>query len=148
MKRIKNKCLHKKDRYDQLIVNMVWDYHKQNESEVWLKGTFKEALHSYRIYKYFDDTFFKRTHEFDMNVAVADLRKILPSLEFVYKQFKGNITGTPYGASEDYGNLSYVSDRWGCDFRLQWLIQLANRNEVYEQVDCGYAMEWHIKGND
>lgn len=47
-------------------------------------------------------------------------------------------------ASETYGigddkknlaNLEYISDRWGCSFRVRWMIELINPNYVlYEDL--------------
>jgi len=62
-----------------------------------------------------------------------DLVDLLPALRFLYVSFRnGNLDNR--SGEETYGiknnstwneDLEYISDRWGCAFRVRWMIDLA-----------------------
>lgn len=102
----------------------------------------KETVSRYRVYKYFDDIIYENVDEdLDMNVAVKKLQEVLPELRYLYR-VNDKTGGTPYDDKNDYGNLCYVSGKWYCDFRLLWLIQLAERNDKYEKVIEDGIEDW------
>jgi len=116
-------------RKDNMLVNVVWDYF--NKENLGTSKTWRETLLRYRVYKAFDKCFWKRDGDFNMNEVIIELRNILPEMKKLVRLT--NDGSIPYGSENDYGNLCYVSDRWFCEGRLTWLIQLAERNWTYKK---------------
>ena len=122
--------LTKRQEYRNVLQDVVYRYYKDNNLR--LSDNWQETLQRYRVYKAFDNIIYDRTDDFCMNKAVQELRKVLPELRKLVRQCDDG--STPYGTESDYGNLCYVSDRWFCEGRLTWLIQLAERNWTYKEV--------------
>jgi len=102
----------------------------------------------YRVYKAFDDIIYIRPPgfiDFNMNNAVQRLRKELPSIKYLHRQYN-EPDGTIY-VGNDYGNLCYISDRWSCEFRLKWLIDLVERDEEYKFISDDIGGDWVIVEN-
>lgn len=103
----------------------------------------------HRIYKAFDKCYWKREGDFDMNFTIRELRVALPEMKKLLKMIwtpEGD--GEGYGTKSDKSNLDYISDRWFCQFRLTWMINLLERNWTYEKLPDpeypGYFI-WEIK---
>ena len=120
----------KKQLHKRVLFSIVYDYYEKHNLVFSVKDT--ETIQRYRVYRAFDNIFFERDVEFDMNEAVKELKVVLPEMKKLLKQC--NDGSKPYGTENDYGNLCYVADRWMSEGRLSWLIKLAERNWEYKKV--------------
>lgn len=105
---------------------------------------------------------YKESFPFDLDGLIIDLEKILPELNYLrgslYRQnLKDYRKGLELALAPDtrrgwetYGfkdlesvqyNLSYISDRWYCEFRLQWMIDLVHWYNVKKAVMPTYKKE-------
>lgn len=132
MRKNKSNRLDKAYRKEAVLDIVMLRYFKENN--IGFGDTRKEAVLNYRTHKAWDKAFWDRDEniEWDMNVCIAELRKELPSFKKYLKYF--NDGSTPYGTDADYGNLCYISDRWRCQGRLEFLIELLERNWTYKKV--------------
>ncbi len=87
----------------------------------------------YKVYKVFDECYFDENANKDKIIPL--LKGVLPELKFLLKKLKAeseypdNRRGwetefEAYGYSDPAYELSYISDRWMCEFRVQWIIDL------------------------
>jgi hypothetical protein len=91
----------------------------------------------YKISKTFDKWY--KTEKMKISEIIPELKKNLDSLKFLHKQYKKEENDNRSG-EETYGfktwesDLTYISDRWQCQFRTRWLIDLIE-NEYYKTKD-------------
>jgi len=130
----------KEDRASSVKVTNVIRYYDDNN--LGLPDTWYKTKLQHKIYKTFDKIWNEET-EFNMNTAVQEFRYILPTLEKYLKLIKTDTgDGSGYGEDNDYGNLCYISDRWNCEFRLAWLINLVQRGYFYEFIEDKTGGDW------
>jgi hypothetical protein len=91
--------------------------------------TFEELWNIYKIDRIMKKAIFD-LKPFDMNVSVSILRTELGTFKAHYKTFKYQ-DGEMYDTTADQGNLYYIADRWNAEFRVKWIIDLIERNEIY-----------------
>jgi hypothetical protein len=127
-KKYKN-IIEKENKYCKIQVNTVWEYFENNHLgcyELW-----KHQKSAYNIWVLFDKI---ETFEYsEMIVEFRKIRKDLVRMHNVCKQLEhDNRSGIEtYGyesVESNIGNLQYISDRWNCQFRLRWIIDLIDWN--------------------
>lgn len=126
-----------KTRNDKILVKIVNKYYDDNNYGY--SDTWQEQLDRYRVYQVMDKWFFNKVRpEFNLDLCLNDLRNISSPLRRLYKQSKHDAgewandrSGEEiYGYENDesiYNNLCYISDRWFCQERLRWMIDLLER---------------------
>ena len=90
----------------------------------------------FETHKLFDKHVFKTDLDFNLNLFMEDLILVKPYLEYLYKHYSKKEKDYRNG-TETYGydsidkitsDIIYISDRWSCQFRIKWLIDLCDVN--------------------
>ena len=107
------------------------------ENNLYLPSSYKEARHKYNIHKVFDKWFFDGKEDFNLNLLIEDLTNIRKSLEFCYKITNENDFRTgleTYGFENIYADFCHINDRWNCQFRLRWILDVLDLNYKFTKI--------------
>lgn len=122
----------KKLNLKQIRTKNILGYFRQNN--IGFDNTFDLNYARLRIYKVFDEFYDGNSSNKRIKILINELKKNKKYLEICYKEAlkfdKDYRTG-----EETYGyrlrsirdNLSYISDRWNCSFRIRWILDLIER---------------------
>ena len=83
----------------------------------------------FKIYRVFDKYYFNDDSVMDEKLFIEDLRELIPEFKLIIKKFNFGMVDNrrgweTYGYEHPFGDLSYISDRWMSQFRMQWIIDL------------------------
>jgi len=129
---MKNRANIIKERYGRIIVNEMLRYYEENN--LYVDKDYLVFKARYKLSKVFDKHIFEPTSDLNINDLLNDLRSIKGSIKRLHNHSKSREGNTdPRSGKESYGydndesirsNLLYISDRWYCQFRLRWLLDL------------------------
>lgn len=128
----KNKNRDKNKRLYKVKVISIWDYYEKNNLGYF--DSFKVCYAKMQIHKVFDKFYDGNSSKKRIKTLIEELRKNKKYLEICYKETllsdKDYRTGDEtygYKLGNIRGNLSYISDRFFCSFRIRWMLDLIER---------------------
>jgi hypothetical protein len=124
-----------------------------NKNNLYYAKPYKFYNTKYKIYKVFD-MYFDENVEFNFEEFIKELRKVEPELLYVYNKMienekkdinkdirKGNYYPIDrrrgwetYKFDNIEADMAYISDRWGCLFRIRWILDALHFLKVKEGI--------------